>query len=230
MTTPQPGWYDDPENSNAQRYWDGQGWTEQRQPKGASGSTPPPPPPVVAAPPPPPGAAPPFPAQGVPYAGAGAGQSAADPLATVKGLVANFTPKTWLLYGGLAFAFLTVFFPWVTISVMGMEEGSGDVGPHLGWKYVALLAIIAAAVLAWPTVVGSALDANRLIGLSAAVGVLFLGVVFGFFEILSFSSKLSSEIGGLVQASPGFGLYLFAAAVIASAAGVVWVWIDRSKV
>ncbi len=34
MTTPnQPGWYDDPQDSNAQRYWDGQDWTPHRQRK-----------------------------------------------------------------------------------------------------------------------------------------------------------------------------------------------------
>jgi hypothetical protein len=32
-TPPQPGWYDDPEVSNAQRYWDGQDWTPHRQRK-----------------------------------------------------------------------------------------------------------------------------------------------------------------------------------------------------
>lgn len=33
MTTPQPGWYDDAQDPNAQRYWDGQQWTPQRQRK-----------------------------------------------------------------------------------------------------------------------------------------------------------------------------------------------------
>ncbi|MES3664270.1 DUF2510 domain-containing protein [Mycobacterium intracellulare] len=34
MTTPaQPGWYDDPEDSDAQRYWDGRDWTPHRQRK-----------------------------------------------------------------------------------------------------------------------------------------------------------------------------------------------------
>ncbi|WP_131805992.1 DUF2510 domain-containing protein, partial [Mycobacterium alsense] len=34
MTTPtEPGWYDDPQDSNAQRYWDGQDWTPHRQRK-----------------------------------------------------------------------------------------------------------------------------------------------------------------------------------------------------
>ncbi|WP_156748118.1 DUF2510 domain-containing protein, partial [Mycobacterium sp. E3198] len=33
MTTPnQPGWYDDPQDSNAQRYWDGQDWTPVETP------------------------------------------------------------------------------------------------------------------------------------------------------------------------------------------------------
>ncbi|WP_082964149.1 DUF2510 domain-containing protein [Mycobacterium sp. E796] len=34
MTTPnQPGWYDDPQDPNAQRFWDGRTWTPQRQRK-----------------------------------------------------------------------------------------------------------------------------------------------------------------------------------------------------
>jgi len=37
MTTPhEPGWYDDPQNSTAQRYWDGQNWTPHRQRKPTS--------------------------------------------------------------------------------------------------------------------------------------------------------------------------------------------------
>ena len=52
MNTPQqPGWYDDPHDSNAQRYWDGQDWTPRRQRKPISAPTPPP---VTRTPPPPP--------------------------------------------------------------------------------------------------------------------------------------------------------------------------------
>jgi Protein of unknown function (DUF2510) len=54
----QPGWYDDPNDSNAQRYWDGQDWTPHRQRKPTSrparpSATPPPPPPAQQPPPPP---------------------------------------------------------------------------------------------------------------------------------------------------------------------------------
>jgi hypothetical protein len=42
MTTPQqPGWYEDPNDSKAQRYWDGQDWTPHRQRKPISRDTPP---------------------------------------------------------------------------------------------------------------------------------------------------------------------------------------------
>ncbi len=48
MTTPQPGWYDDPQDANARRYWDGQQWTSHRQrkpnPQAPAAATPSPPP------------------------------------------------------------------------------------------------------------------------------------------------------------------------------------------
>jgi hypothetical protein len=59
MTTPgQPGWYDDPQDSNAQRYWDGQNWTPHRQRKN---TTPTKRHPAVAPPPPPQMPPPPLP-------------------------------------------------------------------------------------------------------------------------------------------------------------------------
>jgi hypothetical protein len=67
MTTPdQPGWYDDPNDSNAQRYWDGQNWSphRQRKPHSPQAQTPvtptaPVPSPPSNLPPPPPNLPPP---------------------------------------------------------------------------------------------------------------------------------------------------------------------------
>jgi hypothetical protein len=39
MTTP-AGWYDDPQDSNTQRYWDGQNWTPHRERKNTTPTTP----------------------------------------------------------------------------------------------------------------------------------------------------------------------------------------------
>jgi Protein of unknown function (DUF2510) len=77
MTTPQqPGWYDDPNAPNAQRYWDGQDWTPQRrrnpmaapaspptQPQQPAPASPPPSPPSHLPPPPPADAPPPPPTE-----------------------------------------------------------------------------------------------------------------------------------------------------------------------
>ena len=69
MTTPdQPGWYDDPTDAAAQRYWDGAAWTPHRQRKPAAHqarvSASPPTPTPTPAPPPPSG--PPLPPSGSP--------------------------------------------------------------------------------------------------------------------------------------------------------------------
>ena len=89
MTTPdQPGWYDDPQDANAQRQWDGNDWTPHRRRKPISRPTPQPivrppaplpppppsalpPPPPSALPPPPPSALPPPPPSDAPPSGAG---------------------------------------------------------------------------------------------------------------------------------------------------------------
>lgn len=121
MTAPQqPGWYDDPNDANAQRYWDGDDWTPRRKRKVASGSTPqpvaappalsrpsaappPPPPPPSALPPPVAGAqpqlapAPPAP-PGVSYP--------AQPSVAPKGSSGQF--KVGLIGAGLALLLVIV--------------------------------------------------------------------------------------------------------------------------
>ena len=39
--SPGPGWYDDPNDPNTRRYWDGQAWTDSRTPKVMAPAVPP---------------------------------------------------------------------------------------------------------------------------------------------------------------------------------------------
>jgi hypothetical protein len=86
MTTPPAGWRDDPEDPNAQRYWDGQQWTPQRQRKPIAAS---PQPPVT--PTPPPHLSPPT-------------QQPQAPSATKR---PSGRLKTWLIVSGLALLVVT---------------------------------------------------------------------------------------------------------------------------
>src|ERR1700758_5446783 len=139
MTTPRlPGWYDDPHDASAQRYWDGQVWTPHRQRKPTARPTHPPPrqqpppprqpapprnppvppgrPPARAVPPQPPPSPPlrsrpqasPFPSDQIRGAGA---EMVPDGLATVKGFAAKLSLAGWLVFGGLVVAAIATFFP-----------------------------------------------------------------------------------------------------------------------
>ncbi len=263
MTTPsQPGWYDDPQDSNAERYWDGQDWTPHRQRKSAlpseGPSTPPPPqqspaPPPDLPPPPPPNLPPPSPNLPPPpsnYAdGAGLGAGVptqpptpawpAPPPQTQAGFgqtpsagfgtaVKQLGATAWLLIGGLVAATISIFLTWETVTqsvtVFGTTVGSsGTVGTSSGGRFALLVPIVAAAWLAWPVFTGVTLPARRLMGLSAVVGLMVLSVP------LWFAVFRDNDAAAGIKSSYGFGLLLFSAAVIVIAAGVVRLWMLRSR-
>ncbi len=269
MTTAnQPGWYDDPENANAQRYWDGQGWTPhcQRKPAAAARQPVPPPasPPAPAAPmgagsapmpppPPPPNFPPPskYPAAAAPQGSdvppsppppawpppgpqiqsAGA-QTASEGLAAAKGFAARLSVTAWLLFGGFAIAAIAVFFKWVTVNGPGAQI---DVSPFRDfWTFLVLLVIAGAAWLAWPTATGSQMPVNRLIGLTAAVGLIVVGVVVGVVTYVNWVSKRNDAGAGgedvsFVHVSIGSGWVLYTAATVAIVVGLVRLWRQRSR-
>jgi hypothetical protein len=166
---------------------------------------------------------------------------ASEGLGTVKGFAARPSITAWLLYGGFVIAAIAMFFPWVTVSADIPLAGhlSDDVSPFKGfWILAVLLVIAGAAWLAWPTVSGSQMSVNRLMGLTAVIGLLTVGLFIGFATYANGVSQRDSELGGrhiaefknLVDVSVGPGLLLYTAAVVAIVVGVVHLWIDRSRV
>ncbi len=241
MTTPrQPGWYDDPQDSSAQRYWDGRGWTPHSQRKPTA--RPMPPPPRQPPPPPPrqpqapagparpvPSPTPPPPPQARPSAGpeiSGAGtEKASDGLATVKGFAVKPSIGGWILLGGLVIAIVAVFLPFATVSirVFGMTFHAHEVSAGGTARVVVFLLAAVAVLLAWPS--GSALAAWRLSGLSVVVALLTVVAVVAYRDI----SENNGRAEGIVKVSPAFGLLLYGAGVTVVAVGVVWLWIERSR-
>jgi Protein of unknown function (DUF2510) len=95
----EPGWYDDPEDAQGQRYWDGQQWTRHRHPKPISQPPPPTGKPAQSAPPPPPPGTPPSPYQQarLPLPGGGPPQkSRTRMIAAVVGAAAVLAVIGWL--------------------------------------------------------------------------------------------------------------------------------------
>lgn len=161
-----------------------------------------------------------------------AGQTAADGLATVRGLVAKVSVTAGLLYGGLVFAAIGIFLPWgtATAEVLGQAFLSHDISVP-GWlMFVVVLMIAAAAWLAWPALSGSSVPNNHRIGLTVVVGLLVGVFVIGVLHFLDAAPDkgVGGEAAG-VDLSVGSGLVLYPVAVIAIAGGVVRLWMHRSK-
>jgi hypothetical protein len=149
--------------------------------------------------------------------------------ATVQGAVAKLSATAWLLIGGFIVAAISIFLTWETItesvSMMGtpLYSQTGQRGTSSGGKFILLVPIIAAAWLAWPVFAGITMSVKRLIGLSAVVGLMLLSIP------LWFAVFRGNDAASGTTSSYGFGLFLFAAAVIAIAVGVVRLWMYRSR-
>jgi hypothetical protein len=219
-----PGWYDDPHDRNALRYWDGRQWTPQQQRKAAvpppPPQQPPPPPQNYGAPPPPPSQSAPPPGYGTPtspvpqgygqppqppgqsFGGqtASAGSQPASQVgAAAKNFAANLSVPGWLIYGGCLAAFIGVFMPWVTVSASVIIQVSANVSPsQQPAVMIFLLAVIAVtAGLAWTVLSAApAAPAGRLTGLAASAGALILGVLLGIYWYFSGASEISNQLGG----------------------------------
>lgn len=218
MTSIEAGWYEDPEDARAQRYWDGAGWTPHRQRKAAvqptNSSAPPPPP----APPPPSG--PPLPPAPPPWPGSGGLQ--AENLAAAAGLARRMSGTAWIIAAGLLAATIGIFLTWetITIAFLGISETRGT---SSGGKFLLLTPIVASAWLAWPVFAGTPMPQPRLIALTAIVGLMVLGI-----PVWLLAFRDNDPASGTTSFW-GFGLLLYSAAILAVAFGVVRLWLPGAN-
>lgn len=161
---------------------------------------------------------------------AGAGTLSPDNVAAIKAaLTDKISGAGLLIYIGLFVTAISIFLTWETVTVsmdlLGapMELGSGTRGTSSGFKFAILVPIVAIAWLAWPVLAKTAMSVQRLLGLSAIVGLILLSVPLWFLVFRD------NDPASGTTSSYGLGIYLFAAAVVAVAVGVVRVWIDRSR-
>jgi Mycobacterium 19 kDa lipoprotein antigen/Protein of unknown function (DUF2510) len=190
-----PGWYDDPKDANAQRYWDGQDWRPHRRRKPVAQqaqvpvkATPPPPPPPPLAdvpPPPPPSNLPPPP------------PTEAQPPVTAKGLAGR--SKVWFTLAGLA----------LSLVIATLVAGRVLLGTFLpGVLLVAAIAIIAAtlAVRSGQSVARKATTVTAIVVVVAAAVPASSKVVYPvyhhFFGDRTSQASSPSQMSPSSQASP----------------------------
>ena len=260
MTTPnQPGWYDDPQDSNAERYWDGQDWTPHRQRKStlpsAGPSAPPPaqqspPPPPPNLPPPPPPNLPPPPSNYAEGAGLGAGVPTQPPPPA-------WPPPPQETQAGFG----------QTPSVnFGTVQGAVKQFGATAWLLIGgLVAATISIFLTWETVTESVTVFGTTVGSSGTVGTssggrfallvpivatawlawpVFTGAAMSPRRLIGLSAVVGlmllsvplwfavfrdNDAAAGIKSSYGFGLLLFSAAVIVIAAGVVRLWMLRPR-
>jgi hypothetical protein len=152
---------------------------------------------------------------------------ASDGAATVKGLVGKMSVPTWVVLAGLVVTVIATFLPFATVSLklFGRTLTSHEVAADGTAKVVVIVLAAVAVFLALPALSGSQVPVGRLIGLSVVIGLLG-GLTFVWFNTVS---TKNNEGQGFVDVTPGFGLMVYAAAVIVTAVGVVLLWMDRSK-
>ncbi|WP_211284725.1 hypothetical protein, partial [Mycobacterium alsense] len=150
-----------------------------------------------------------------------------DGLAAVKDVAGKVSVTGWIVLGGLVVTVIAIFLPFATVSfkLFGETLGSHDVSANGAAKIVVVVLAALAGWLAYPALTGTQMAVARLIAVSVVVGLLG-ALTFVWFNTVS-SENDKGE--GIVDLTPGFGLMLYALAVVVTAVGVVRLWIDRSK-
>ncbi|WP_156744368.1 hypothetical protein, partial [Mycobacterium sp. E740] len=145
----------------------------------------------------------------------------------MKAMAARASITTGLLFGGLIFAALAVFLPFASINVLGIDVA--DISMPWAYRAPALVLIAASLTFAWPALSGLAIEPGRRIGLSIAAGGMVVVAVVAFVAVSRGNSEGTDASMGIAGASPGFGLILYAAAIIAFIVAIVRLWMQRHQ-
>jgi len=124
-------------------------------------------------------------------------------------------------------AVIATFFPFATVSIslFGFTVRAHDVSPDGTTRFIVLLLAAVAVWLAWPMPSESRMSVVRLTGLTVVVLLLAVVMVVAYLDV----SENNGKGEGIVKVSPAFGLLLYGAAVVVIAAGVVGLWMHRSR-
>lgn len=177
---------------------------------------------------PPPPAAPQYPAPpGYPAPG---GQTFGNAQAGFTAGLAKVPLGAWLLFGGFVVAVISLFFPLVTANFNG-QTGSASFWSEGGVVYVIFLLLVAGAVLSVTTFVRPQSQRRTLIGLTVLISLLAIQVIYNWTTYDSQMAEVKRDNPDIsdVNFSPGFGLFLYTAAIVFLAVRIVMYWTGRSK-
>jgi hypothetical protein len=178
---------------------------------------------------PPPPAAPQYPVPaGYPAPG---GQTFGSAQSAFAGAIAKVPPTGWLLFGGFVVAAISFFLPWISASYGPISKSASPWEFDGGVSGLFFLILAAGAALSLMIFTRPQSQRPILIGLTVVVGVLAIHLIYNW---VTYNSQLSQvkgddpDLSG-VNFSPGFGLFVYTAAIAFLAVRVVMLWTGRSK-
>jgi hypothetical protein len=144
--------------------------------------------------------------------------------------VAKAPLAAWLLVGGFVVALISLFLPAVTAS-FGGQTASGSLWSEGGVAFVIFFVLVAGAVLSVTAFVRPQGQRRTLTVLTVLIGLLAIQLIYNWFTYDSQMAEVKRDNPDIsdVNFSPGFGLFLYTAAIVFLAVRIVMLWRGRSK-
>jgi hypothetical protein len=139
--------------------------------------------------------------------------------------IAKAPLAAWLLFGGFVVALISLFLPWVTARFNG-RTGSASFWSEGGFAFFVFFLLAAGAVLSVTTFVRPQSQRGTLTGLTVVVSLLAIHLIYFWCTYDSQMAEVKRDDPGLsdVNFSPGFGLFVYTAAIAFLAVRIVMHW------